>query len=148
MNVRMTNTMIKTYSELIQLKTFEDRYRYLQLKGSVGYATFGSERHLNQTLYTSPEWKRFRREIIIRDDGCDLACEDRTIGGRILIHHINPITPKDIINRSSVIFDPENVVCVSHMTHEAIHYGDESLLILQLIERTPNDTCPWKGGKR
>ena len=136
--------MIKTYSEAILLPTFLERYQYLKIGGQVGAATFGYERYLNQTLYRTAEWKRFRREIIIRDEGCDLASEGYEIYGRILVHHINPITVEDIINRDPKVFDPENVICVSHDTHNAIHYGDEDLLMLGPIERKPNDTCPWR----
>lgn len=138
------NTSIKTYSELITLPTFLERYRYLKIGGSVGEETFGFDRYLNQTLYRSSEWKRFRREMIIRDMGCDLACEDYEIHGKILLHHINPITLKDIHHRDPMIFDPENVICMTLNTHNAIHYGDESLLITEPIERTKYDTCPWK----
>lgn len=134
----------KTYSELIAIPTYEDRFRYLQLQGAVGKDTFGYDRYLNQVLYNSQEWKRFRNEIIIRDNGCDLAFEGYDIHGRILVHHINPITVDDVINRNPLVFDPENVICVTHNTHNAIHYGDESLLITAPIERTRNDTCPWK----
>lgn len=136
--------MIKTYSEAILLPTFLERYQYLKIGGQVGAATFGYERYLNQTLYRTAEWKRFRREIIVRDEGCDLASESYEIYGRILVHHINPITVEDIINRDPKVFDPENVICVSHDTHNAIHYGDEDLLTLGPIERKPNDTCPWR----
>lgn len=136
--------MIKTYSELIAFPTYEERFRYLQLKGAVGKDTFGYDRYLNQILYNSQEWKRFRDKIIIRDNGCDLACEGYDIHGRILVHHINPIRVDDVVNRNPIVFDPENVVCVTHNTHNAIHYGDESLLILAPVERTRNDTCPWK----
>lgn len=136
--------MIKTYSELIAFPTYEERFRYLQLKGAVGKDTFGYDRYLNQILYNSQEWKRFRDKIIIRDNGCDLACEGYDIYGRILVHHINPIRVDDVVNRNPIVFDPENVVCVTHNTHNAIHYGDESLLILAPVERTKNDTCPWK----
>lgn len=136
--------MIKTYSELIAFPTYEERFRYLQLKGAVGKDTFGYDRYLNQILYNSQEWKRFRDKIIIRDNGCDLACEGYDIHGRILVHHINPIRVDDVVNRNLIVFDPENVVCVTHNTHNAIHYGDESLLILAPVERTKNDTCPWK----
>lgn len=134
----------KTYSELIAIPTYEDRFRYLQLQGAVGKDTFGYDRYLNQVLYNSQEWKRFRNEIIIRDNGCDLAFEGYDIHGRILVHHINPITVDDVVNRNPLVFDPENVICVTHNTHNAIHYGDESLLITAPIERTRNDTCPWK----
>lgn len=136
--------MIKTYSELITFPTYEERFRYLQLKGAVGKDTFGYDRYLNQILYNSQEWKRFRDKIIIRDNGCDLACEGYDIHGRILVHHINPIRVDDVVNRNPIVFDPENVVCVTHYTHNAIHYGDESLLVLAPVERTKNDTCPWK----
>lgn len=136
--------MIKTYSEMILLPTFLERFKYLQLSGMVGAETFGFDRYLNQSLYRTSEWKRFRREIIIRDNGCDLGCDDRTIYGKILVHHINPVTVEDIVNRHSCVFDPDNVICVSHDTHNAIHYGDEDLLVLGPIERKPNDTCPWR----
>ena len=135
---------IKTYSELITLPTFEERYRYLRIRGCVGKETFGHDRYLNQILYTSPEWKSFRRKIILRDDGLDLGCEGFNIFGRILVHHINPITVEDVLNRSFKVFDPDNVICCSHNTHQAIHYGDESLLPLLPPERKPNDTCPWR----
>lgn len=135
---------IKTYSELITLQTFEDRFNYLQLRGEVGKSTFGHNRYLNQILYNSPEWRRFRNEIIIRDNGCDLACDGYEIYGKALIHHINPITVEDIVNRNPMVFDPENVITTVHSTHNAIHYGDESLLPKSPIERKQNDTCPWR----
>lgn len=135
---------IKTYSELITFSTFEDRFEYLQLKGIVGQETFGFDRYLNQILYNSKEWKHLRNEIIVRDNGCDLAFEGFEIHGRILIHHINPITIDDVIKRRGIVFDPENLICVTHNTHNAIHYGDKSLLITGPIERRANDTCPWK----
>lgn len=140
----MTN--IKTYSELITIPSFIERYRYLKLDGCVGQETFGSSRYLNQLLYRSPEWRRFRREIIVRDNGCDLACSDYEIsdGIKILIHHINPITLRDIERRDSKIFDRDNVVCTVLNTHNAIHYGDETLLDTGAITRTPFDTCPWR----
>lgn len=136
--------MIKTYSEMILLPTFLERFRYLQIGGMVGAETFGFDRYLNQSLYRTAEWKRFRNEIIVRDNGCDLGCDDRTIYGKILVHHINPLTVEDIVNRHSCVFDPDNVICVSLDTHNAIHYGDEELLMLGPIERKPNDTCPWR----
>lgn len=136
--------MIKTYSEMILLPTFLERFKYLQIGGMVGAETFGFDRYLNQSLYRTAEWKRFRNEIIVRDNGCDLGCDDRTIYGKILVHHINPLTVEDIINRHSCVFDPDNVICVSLDTHNAIHYGDEELLMLGPIERTKNDTCPWR----
>ena len=135
---------IKTYSELITIPTFEERFEYLQLKGSVGKDTFGYDRHLNQVLYHSPEWKRLRNQIIIRDCGCDLACEGYDIHSKVLIHHLNPITVEDVLARSRKVFDPDNLVCVSHNTHNAIHYGDVDLLVTGPIIRTKNDTCPWR----
>lgn len=140
----MNTKTIRTYSELITLPTFLERYRYLKLGGVIGKSTFGFDRYLNQTLYRSPEWKRFRRDMIIRDGGADLALEDYIICGKILVHHIDPITMQDIIRRDPKIFDPENVVCVSMNTHNAIHYGDESLIMMEPIVRTKNDTCPWR----
>ena len=135
---------IKTYSELITIPTFEERFEYLQLKGSVGKDTFGYDRYLNQVLYRSPEWKRLRNQIIIRDCGCDLACEGYDIHSKVLIHHLNPITVEDVLARSRKVFDPDNLVCVSHNTHNAIHYGDVDLLVARPIIRTKNDTCPWR----
>lgn len=138
-------TTIKTYSELITLPTFEDRYRYLRIGGEVGKETFGFDRYLNQSFYSSVDWRTFRRNIIVRDMGCDLGVEGREIGGRIYIHHIEPIRLDDILNRRlDVLMNPENVICVSFETHNAIHYGDASLLITPPIERTKNDTCPWR----
>ena len=135
---------IRTYSELITIQTFEERFEYLQLKGSVGKDTFGYDRYLNQVLYRSPEWKRLRNQIIIRDGGCDLACDGYDVYGKILIHHLNPITVEDVLTRSRKVFDPDNLVCVSHNTHNAIHYGDVDLLATGPIIRTKNDTCPWR----
>lgn len=139
-----TMTIIKTYSEMLSLPTFIERFEYLKIGGQVGDATFGYDRYLNQILYRTPEWKRFRRDIIIRDMGYDLACDDREIVGKILVHHINPLTIDDVSNLDPKIFDPENVVCVSLDTHNAIHYGDQSLLMKDPVVRTKNDTCPWK----
>lgn len=135
---------IRTYSELITIPTFEERFEYLQLKGSVGKDTFGYDRYLNQVLYRSPEWKRLRNQIIIRDGGCDLACDGYDIYGKVLIHHLNPITVEDVLARSRKVFDPDNLVCVTHNTHNAIHYGDADLLVTGPIIRTKNDTCPWR----
>ena len=135
---------IRTYSELITIPTFEERFEYLQPKGSVGKDTFGYDRYLNQVLYRSPEWKRLRNQIIIRDGGCDLACDGYDIYGKVLIHHLNPITVEDVLARSRKVFDPDNLVCVSHNTHNAIHYGDMDLLVTGPIIRTKNDTCPWR----
>lgn len=134
----------KNYSELIQLPTFEERFRYLKLQGTVGKETFGFDRYLNQALYCSEEWKRTRNRVIARDNGCDLGIEGREIFNRILIHHINPITKEDVIDRNPIIFDLNNLIATTHKTHLAIHYGDESLLITSPIIRTPNDTCPWR----
>lgn len=135
---------LRTYSELITLPTFKERFNYLKLDGRVGLETFGHDRYLNQILYNSPEWRKFRPSIIVRDGGCDLACEGYEIYGRIIIHHINPITVQDILNRDPKVFDPENVITTVHNTHNAIHYSDENLLIITPIERSRNDTCPWK----
>ena len=135
---------IKCYSELIALPTFEERYRYLRLRGSVGKDTFGFDRFLNQRFYRSAEWKRVRDQVIIRDNGCDLGIEDRMIPGKVLIHHMNPITEKDIVHATDILLNPEYLICVSHVTHNAIHFGDENLLMPDLVVRTPYDTCPWK----
>lgn len=141
----MSMTSAKTYSELITLLTFEERYRYLRLKGEVGKETFGFDRWLNQVFYNSKEWKTFRRDIIVRDLGCDLGIDGREIGGLIFIHHIEPIKLDDILHRRlDVLMNPENVICCSFETHQAIHYGDENLLVTLPTERTPNDTCPWR----
>ena len=139
-----TMTTIRTYSELCQLSTFEERFDYLRLNGSVGKDTFGFDRYLNQQFYRSREWKRIRDRVILRDNGCDLGIEGYEIRGRILIHHINPISVEDIHTMSDLLMNPEYLICVSHRTHNAIHYGDESLIITAPIERTQNDTCPWR----
>ena len=139
-----TMTTIRTYSELCQLSTFEERFDYLRLNGSVGKDTFGFDRYLNQQFYRSSEWKRIRDRVILRDNGCDLGVEGYEIRGRILIHHINPISVEDIHTMSGLLMNPEYLICVSHRTHNAIHYGDESLIITAPIERTQNDTCPWR----
>ena len=146
---------MKSYSEMSMLDSFEERYEYLKLKGSVGKETFGCDRYLNQMLYNIPEWKNLRADIIIRDDGCDLGipgrqiCPDKINGkiprtSNVYIHHINPITKEDIINRDPKIFDPENLICCSFRTHQAIHYGDSSLIQKDWVPRKPNDTCPWR----
>lgn len=145
MVARETMTMIiRTYSELITLPTFEERYNYLRLGGKVGEETFGFDRYLNQTFYRSYEWHDIRNHVIIRDNGRDLAIDDREIYGRILVHHMNPIRMEDIVNRSKYLLDPEYLVCTTKITHDAIHYGDSSLLITEPIERSKNDTCPWR----
>ena len=141
---RMITMSIRTYSELIRLPTFEERFRYLQLSGSVGKETFGFDRYINQNFYRSAAWKRVRDQVIIRDNGCDLGIEDRIIYGKILIHHMNSISDKDILNLTDILLNPEYLICVTHDTHNAIHYGDENLLIKEPIVRFKNDTCPWK----
>ena len=135
---------IRTYSELIIIPTFEERFKYLQLKGSVGKDTFGYDRYLNQLFYQTIEWKRLRRDLIIRDCGCDLGVEGYEIHGRIIIHHMNPITKEDLLDRTDYLMNPEYLICTTHSTHNAIHYGDESLLVTAPIVRSKNDTCPWK----
>lgn len=135
---------IRTYSELITLPTFEERFKYLQLNGRVGEETFGFDRYLNQVFYRSDEWRRIRDEVILRDNGCDLGVEGREIHGRILIHHMNPITKEDILKRSDYLLNPEYLICTVKSTHDAIHYGDENLLIKGPVERHKNDTCPWR----
>ena len=136
---------IKTYSELITLPTFEERYRYLRLGGRVGADTFGFDRYLNQAVYQrDPRWKDARDTVIIRDNGCDLGIEGREIYGKILVHHMNPVTTEDIINGRDWIYDPEFLISTMLTTHNAIHYGDENLLMKDPIVRSKNDTCPWK----
>lgn len=136
-------TVNKCYSELIKIPTFEGRFEYLKLNGNVAQETFGFDRWLNQKFYRSEEWKKVRRDIIIRDDGRDLGVEGYELQNGIYIHHMNPITKFDILNREDWILNPEYLICVSFDTHNAIHYGDKSLLPVLTI-RTPNDTCPWK----
>lgn len=135
---------IRRYSELIKLKTFKKRFEYLKLNGIVGEETFGFDRYLNQAFYTSEEWKSVRNKVIVRDLGCDLGISDREIQGRMLIHHMNPITKDDILNRSEFLLDPEYLITTVKNTHDAIHYGDSNLLVQAPISRRPNDTCPWK----
>lgn len=141
---KIMTTSIRTYSELIQLPTFEDRYRYLRLNGVVGEETFGFDRYLNQVFYRSQRWKEVRDYVIIRDNGCDLGISDREIHSRIIIHHMNPIKLSDIEKESAFLLNPEYLISVSHNTHNAIHYGDENLLIQPIVERSKNDTCPWR----
>lgn len=154
--------MTKTYSELIRLSTFEERFNYLKIAGRVGEDTFGYDRFLNQDFYRSAEWKSFRDRIIIRDNGCDMGLNDYPITDltyrldanskiiykvKIIVHHINPLRKEDILGHTSLLFDPENVICVSDKTHKAIHYGSlESAKPASFSERTPFDTCPWKKG--
>ena len=137
-------TSIKTYSELITLPTFEERFAYLQLNGVVGQDTFGFDRYINQIFYQSDRWRSIRDQIIIRDNGCDLGVEGYDIYGTILIHHINPITLEDIKRESEFLLNPEYLITTSHNTHNAIHYGDASLLLETPIKRSRNDTCPWR----
>ena len=136
--------IIKSYSELITLSTFEERYRYLRLSGVVGRDTFGFDRYLNQVFYHSQRWREVRDHVIIRDNGCDLGIEGRDIYGRVIIHHMNPLTLDDIEKESAFLLDPEYLISTTHDTHNAIHYGDENLLVKAPVERTKNDTCPWR----
>lgn len=138
------NMKIRTYTELMQFDTFIDRYKYLKLGGKVGEETFGFDRYLNQQFYKSKEWLKIRDEVIIRDRACDLGIPDREIPSRIIIHHMNPITKYDIINKTDILLNPEYMICTIKRTHDAIHYGDESLLFDGFVERFENDTCPWK----
>ena len=142
--VGMVMNMIRTYSELITFPTFEERYRYLRLEGKVGEDTFGFDRWLNQSFYKDREWRAIRDKVIIRDNGCDLGIPDHEIHSRIIVHHMNPITKDDILYRSAFLLNPEYLICTVKNTHDAIHYGDEGLLIKVPIERTRNDTCPWR----
>lgn len=136
--------LLRSYTELISLPSFQERFDYLKLSAKIGDSTFGFERYLNQIFYGSQEWKAFRRDMIIRDNGCDLALEGYDIGDRIEVHHINPITIEMIERNDPLLMDPENVVCTSSRTHKAIHYGDENLLRkMEPVVRRPNDTCPW-----
>ena len=135
---------IKTYSELSKLTTFEERYNYLRLNGLVGKETFGFDRYLNQVFYRSSKWRSIRDFVIVRDNGCDLGIEGREIHGRIIIHHMNPITIQDITQQTEFLLDPEFLISTAHETHNAIHYGDTNLLTQESFERKRNDTCPWR----
>ena len=135
---------IRRYSELAQLETFKERYDYLKLSGAVGVDTFGFDRYLNQIFYKSPEWKKVRDLVIIRDNGCDLGVEGFDIHGKIYIHHMNPITKEDVLERNDILLDPDYLITTTMQTHNAIHYGDENQLLLMPKERTAHDTCPWK----
>ena len=139
-----TTTDIRTYSELIRLPTFEERFNYLRLDCVVGKDTFGFDRYLNQQFYRSSEWRRVRDQVILRDCGCDLGIEGYEIPSRVLIHHMNPISIEDLQSMSDLLMNPEYLICVSHRTHNAIHYGDESVIATAPIERSQNDTCPWR----
>lgn len=138
---------IRCYSELKQLETFEDRYQYLKLSGTVGQDTFGCDRYLNQGFYKSREWKNIRKLVIARDNGCDLGIPGRDIQYGLHIHHMNPIRAQDILDQSKYLLDPEYLICVSSETHNAIHYGDEESIIRDPVQRTPGDTCPWRKSK-
>ena len=142
----MKTTIIRTYSELITIPTFEERYAYLRLGGKIGEATFGFDRYLYENFLKSDEWLALRDHVIIRDNGCDLAMEDREIKGnsRIIVHHMNPVTKEDILKQTRFLLDPEYLICTIKNTHDAIHYGNEDILIKAPIERRRNDTCPWK----
>lgn len=134
----------RCYSDLKQLDSFVDRYKYLRIGGIIGESTFGFDRYLNQTLYKTKRWLKVRDDVIIRDDGCDLGIVDMPIKGIIIVHHMNPIQLEDIQEGRDWVFDPEYLICVSRNTHNAIHYGDESLLPKGFVDRRPGDTCPWK----
>lgn len=133
-----------TYSELIKIPTFKDRFEYLKLTGEVGADTFGFDRYLNQSFYKSAIWHKIRNQVIVRDNGCDMAHPDYPIAGKIVIHHLNPVDQDDVIYQRDILLNPEFLVCVSLMTHNAIHYGSQELLPSDPIERRPNDTCPWR----
>lgn len=135
---------IRTYHDLIQIPSFLERYEYLKIGGIVGETTFGYERYLNQMLYSSRKWKDARNRVLIRDDGCDMGLADYPIGDKIYVHHMNPIIPEMVEENDPVLFEPEFLICVSYQTHNAIHYGDKSLLPQEPIQREPNDTCPWR----
>ena len=141
----MTTKIIRRYSELKELTTFEVRFKYLKLGGAVGAESFGFDRYFNQKFYLSREWKQIRNFVIARDGGFDLGCPDHEIfGQRIIIHHMNPISLEDIEEKTDFLLNPEYLITTIHSTHNAIHYGDESLIITAPIERRRNDTCPWK----
>lgn len=139
-----TTTIIRTYSELITIPTFIDRYEYLRIGGRVGEETFGFDRWINQLFYKDDEWLEVRDYVIVRDCGCDLAMSDREIKSRILVHHMNPIRKEDILRRTKFLLDPEYLICTMKSTHDAIHYGDASKLSLGPVVRTRNDTCLWR----
>lgn len=136
--------IIRTYEELRRFKTFEERFRYLMLRGEVADVTFGHNRYLNQALYRSYEWKKVRDEVIVRDRGCDLGMEGYDIFEKILIHHMNPVTLDQIKEKDPILFDPRYLITTTHTTHNAIHYGDTKLIDDKPIERRPGDTCPWR----
>lgn len=139
-----TTTKIRTYSELSKLPTFKERFEYLKLDGSVGEDTFGFDRWLNQQFYKTIEWKRIRRDVIIRDLGCDLGLDGYDIQGKIYIHHMNPISKADIVDRNEFLLNPEYLICCTFETHQAVHYGNYDMLPKDPVIRTKNDTCPWR----
>lgn len=139
-----SRAILKSYRNLILLPTILDRFEYLRIKANVGDPTFGFDRFINQDFYQSREWRQVRMKVIARDEGCDLGMPDYPIGGKVIIHHINPITAEDIENASDLLFDLDNLICVSESTHNAIHFGDETLLPAEPIIRRPGDTCPWR----
>lgn len=135
----------RSYSELLTFPSFEERFHYLEIGGVIGERSFGGNRYLNQRLYQSREWRRLRDSIIVRDNGCDLGVPGYELRWKITIHHLNPISEKDLIDANPCVFDPENLICVSYNTHKALHYGDLELANTGVpIIRKPNDTCPWK----
>lgn len=141
----MSQKTIRTYTELMKIPTYEERFEYLKIGGKVGEETFGFDRYINQIFYRSDEWQAVRDKVIARDNGCDLGMPDREIrGSNIIVHHMNPIRKQDILNRSEILLDPEYLICTVKNTHDAIHYGDSDLLIKDPIERSKNDTCPWR----
>lgn len=139
---------VRTWTELQQIQTFEERYNYLRLRGAVGAATFGFDRHINQQFYRGAQWRRIRNHVIARDLGCDLGVEGYEIHDKIIIHHMNPMTVDNIVHGDADILDPEFLVTTTHRTHNAIHYGDERLLPRQLVERRPGDTTLWPSRRR
>lgn len=137
------STRLRSYSELIELDTFEERYKYLQIRGEVGCPTFGGNRWVNQQFYTSRAWRLLRRDVIVRDRGCDLGIAGREIHSGLIVHHMNPIDQRDIEYGTPKALDPENLICTTLRTHNAIHFGDESLLLTEFVPRTPGDTKLW-----
>lgn len=140
---KMTNTMFRNYSELRRLFTFEERYEYLRLGGIVGTSTFGFDRYINQDFYRSREWRTVRDEVIVRDNGCDLGVEGYDIHGSLLVHHMNPMTADDVVHSEAWIINPDYLITTTQDTHNAIHYGDKSLLKTPFVPRSPNDTKLW-----
>ena len=138
------STKLRTYSELMELVTFEERFSYLKIKGEVGCATFGGNRWINQQFYTSREWRRLRHQVISRDEACDLGVEGYEIYGSIIVHHMNPIDEEDILHGTEAALSLDNLICTTHRTHNAIHFGDESQLVQAYIPRSPGDTTPWR----